>query len=68
MIDLARKYNGSDELYGGKRCASRAYSTAETTLTSSAPAAIWRLSAVGTPSTRVASSGTMPRSIAPYTG
>jgi hypothetical protein len=47
------------------RCESRAYSTAETTLTSSVPAAIARLSAVGTPSTSSASSGTTPRSMAP---
>jgi len=50
------------------RFASRAYSTAETTLTSRLPAAIWRLSSVGTPSTSVASKRTAPRSTAPYTG
>lgn len=50
------------------RSQSRAYSTADTTLTSSAPAAIWAFSAVGTPVTSVPLNGTAPRSMAPYTG
>jgi multidrug efflux pump subunit AcrA (membrane-fusion protein) len=45
--------------------ASRAYSTAEMTLTSMVPAAISWLRAVGTPSTSSAFIGMMPRSIAP---
>ena len=47
------------------RAASRAYSTAETTLTSSSPAASRSLSGGGGRHQRRASPGTMPRSIAP---
>ena len=50
------------------RSQSRAYSTADTTLTSSDPSAMRRFSAVGTPSTIDPASGTIPRSTAPYTG
>src|SRR5678815_178782 len=50
------------------RLASRAYSTADTTLISSVPSAMRRLSALGTPVTILPPSGTTPRSIAPYTG
>src|ERR671921_243078 len=50
------------------RAASRAYSTAEMTLMSSAPFAISRLRLDRMPSTSSASSATTPRSMPPYTG